>query len=310
MNSGHCRCDVAVAIDKEMVRDAARDVGAFRCGFAAVEPVDDEAVERYRRWLAERKHGEMAYLEKYDDIRRDPSLLLEGVRTLVSCAFNYTTDVHHPHIADYALGRDYHEVVRERLDAFAGWLRRTYGGETRVCVDTAPLRERYWAVKAGLGYLGLNNYLIIPEAGASFFLGEVLWTGTIAPDEPCRLSCRGCGACVSACPAGALGGDGIIDARRCLSYLTIEHRGELPADTPLGEHLYGCDVCREVCPECKGAPVSDIEDFRPSSALMLLDRERIGRLTPDDFTSLFRHSAIRRTKLSGLRRNAAFGKDG
>lgn len=307
MSSDCCKYDNG--IDREAVREAALAAGAFRCGFAAVGPVDPEAVERYRRWLSEGRHGEMAYLEKYDDVRCDPSLLLEGSRTLISCAFNYTPAVHHPHIADYALGRDYHEVVRELLSDFAAWLRGRYGGETRVCVDTAPLRERYWAVKAGVGYLGLNNYLIVPGAGASFFLGEVLWTGEVEPDEPCRLHCRGCGACVRACPAGALAADGYVDARRCLSYLTIEHRGDLPSGTPLGEHLYGCDVCRLVCPECTGAPVTDIGDFRPSSALMALDRERIANLTQDDFSALFRHSAIRRAKLAGLRRNAAFGND-
>ena len=251
----------------------------------------------------------MTYLEKYADVRRNPALLLEGARTIVSCAFSYARREHHPNIADYALGRDYHDVVRQRLESLASYLRAAGGGITRVCVDTAPLRERYWAVECGVGYIGRNNYLIVPGRGASCVLGEVLWTGTLPADRPCALQCSGCGACVRACPTGALHSDGTIDARRCLSYLTIEHRGELPEGIRLGSHICGCDECRRACRECDDTEPTAIAEFEASPRLMALNREAMARLSEEDYREIFRGSSLRRCKLEGIRRNAQNATD-
>ena len=164
-------------------------------------------------------------------------------------------------------------------------------------------------MKAGLGFIGLNNQLILPGAGSRFFLGEILTTLPLEPDEPAAPgSCEGCGRCLKACPGKALsaGADGrvTLDARRCLSYLTIEYRGELPEDVRLGRHVYGCDECQRVCPHNRVSPLSEIVEFRPREAVVALSAERIAEMTQEEFSAIFRRSAIKRTKLSGLQRNA------
>ena len=310
MSSEHCPCsDTALLAERVRQYALSAEVGAMACGFAAVADVAAVADERYCRWVESGSNATMTYLEKYADVRRNPALLLEGARTIVSCAFSYARREHHPNIADYALGRDYHDVVRQRLESLASYLRAAGGGITRVCVDTAPLRERYWAVECGVGYIGRNNYLIVPGRGASCVLGEVLWTGTLQADRPCALQCSGCGACVRACPTGALHSDGTIDARRCLSYLTIEHRGELPEGIRLGSHICGCDECRRACRECDDTEPTAIAEFEASPRLMALNREAMARLSEEDYREIFRGSSLRRCKLEGIRRNAQNATD-
>lgn len=287
----------------------ARAVGVTDLGIARAMPVGKEAVNQFRKWLADGCQGEMSYLEKYAEVRDDPRLLLDGAESLIVTAFNYyparRQAPDRPQIAAYALGRDYHEVVRERLARLADAIKRQWGGATRVCVDTAPLRERYWAVRAGLGFIGRNSQLILPGRGSHFFIGTILSTVAFAPTEPCKLSCGDCGACLRACPTGALDGSGRMDARRCLSYLTIEYRGPLSRGLSLGNRLYGCDACQMVCPHNRNAVATGIPEFAPSDEILSLTREQIARMTPEEFSRLFRHSAIKRTKLSGLQRNLA-----
>lgn len=284
--------------------------GVIRHAVADITPVDSVSQALYERWLAEGCQGGMDYLSRYPDIRTDPAQLLEGARSIVCCAIPYPNPNHLPprkaRIAAYALGDDYHEVVRERLTAVATRIEKAYGGYTRVCVDTAPLRERYWARKSGLGIIGLNNHLIIPGIGSCFFLGEILTTVRLEPTLPdLPADCGRCGRCVRACPTGALRPDGSVDARRCLSYLTIEHRGELPEGTDLHGCLYGCDICASVCPHNAGAAQAPVpEELMPRPALLNLTVEEAAQLTQEQFSALFRRSAIKRAKLAGLRRNA------
>lgn len=248
----------------------------------------------------------MAYLERWDDVRRDPRLLLEGARTLIVCAFPYYNKAECL-FSKYAVGRDYHEVVRERLGHVAAAVTAGAGAACRVCVDTAPLRERYWAVRAGLGFIGLNNQLIIPGLGSYFFLGTIVTTlGVVkAPPLPRAASCLGCGRCVEACPGRALDGHGGLDARRCLSYLTIERRGELPPGAlERASTVYGCDVCQRVCPHNADAVPTPIADFGPCPEVEALGLDDIIEMTPSRFRHLFAHSAVRRAGLGLLRRNA------
>lgn len=280
--------------------------GACRVGFAAAGPVDAVTRERYDRWIAEGKHAGMAYLDRYDDVRSDPRLLLDGAQTVICCAFDYRQAVRHSLFADYALGEDYHDAIRRRLTSAAAELCVKYGGETRICVDTAPIRERYWAARAGLGVIGLNGLLIVGGIGSKVFLAEILWTATVEPDQS-RLgeSCMKCGACIKACPGHALCGDMTVDAARCNSYLTIEHRGELPDGLRLDGRIYGCDICQDVCPHNRTAGSEAVEEFRPSEELMRLDIEAVRNMDADTYRSVFRHSAVRRAKLPQLLRNAA-----
>lgn len=302
MNSSPCLCHSG------HLRLLSEGLGIAALGVARVEPVGQSAADSYRRWIADGRHGSMAYLDRYHDIRTNPELLLPGARSIIVAAFNYyprrfqRPDA--PQFAYYAYGRDYHDVVHGRLNTLADRIRASAGGEFRVCVDTAPLFERYWAVKAGIGVRGLNSQLIIPGKGSYFFLGEILTTLDITPDSPATGGCGSCGACIKACPAKAINGDGTIDARKCLSYLTIEHRGELPQGTALGNHVYGCDECQKSCPHNRHACATDIDEFAPSEAFLSLDREKILNMTDDDFRAIFRHSAVKRTKLTGLIRNA------
>lgn len=264
-------------------------------------PVDAGAVAFHSRWLAEGRHAGMAYMENHAALRADPRTLLPGARSIICVAFPYYTDrpVALP-ISLYARGRDYHEVVRRLLEPLAAAL----PGESRICVDTAPLRERYWAARAGLGFIGRNNQLIIPGLGSYFFLGFVLTTEELPPTaasvEP---ACGDCRRCVDACPGRCISADGrAIDARACLSYLTIEHRGPLPDGMRLPT-LYGCDVCQQVCPHNARVRPTHIADFYPSAALAALTAADVAALTPGSFSALFSRSAIKRTKLSGLLRN-------
>ncbi len=291
----------------ESLRELAGAYGITAVGIADALPVEADAAETYREWINAGHNAGMDYLDRYNDVREDPRLLLDGAKSIIVCAFNYypaeKRNKSLPEFSIYSYGKDYHEVIKTRLNGFSALLREEFGGETRVCVDTAPLRERYWARKAGIGFIGRNNQLIIPGCGSCFFLGEIITTFRYQPDEPCRLSCGDCMACVNTCPGNAILDNGTIDARRCLSYLTIEHRGEFAEGTTLGNHIYGCDICQEVCPHNQGAKPTDIEEFSPTEAFLNLDRDAIAGLTPERFNSIFRHSAIRRAKLAGLLRN-------
>ena len=292
---------------KSAIAEQAKAAGVSALGIADACEVSAVDIERYRKWIADGCHGEMSYLERYDDVRSDPRQLLDGAQSLIVTAFNYFPKERPSgralRIASYALGRDYHEVVRERLEIVAAYIRQTWGGQTRVCVDTAPLRERYWAMRAGVGFIGRNCQLIIPGQGSYFFLGTILTTVHFAPNEPIGHDCGGCNACRTACPSGALRGDGTMDARRCLSYLTIEYRGELPDDCRIGSCLYGCDACQDACPHNRGAKPTEIEDFMPSEELLALTDSDMENMTQEEFSAIFGHSAIKRTKLAGLQRN-------
>ncbi len=291
---------------KDSIRCAILAAGACKVGFAVAAPVDKVVADSYADWIAGGNHAEMSYLDRYHDVRSDPRLLLEGAKTVISCAFDYRPSVRHPLFADYSLGSDYHEVIRQRLKPVAEEICRSYGGEARICVDTAPIRERYWAARAGVGRIGLNGMLIVDAVGSKVFLSEIIWTGQVDPDES-RLdeSCLRCGACLKACPGHALRGDRTLDARRCNSYLTIEHRGDLPEGLTLHGRLYGCDICQDVCPLDREPGETNVAEFAPSEAMMRLEVEAISRLTPESFNQIFRHSAVRRAKLAGLLRNCS-----
>ena len=293
-----------MTMDSDAVKELCRRAGAIAVGIAAVEPVDDESADSFDRWLASGANADMRYLGNYGDIRRNPVLLMPGAKTVICCAFAYTSP-EYPRsalFADYSLGDDYHVVLREALTPVAEAL----GGSTRICIDTAPIRERYWAVRSGIGFVGLNNQLIVPGVGAGVFLAEILWDGEAAADRPLEMTCGSCGACVKACPGHALDGKGALDARRCLSYLTIEHRGDFPPCSPRPQgRIYGCDICRDVCP--LGRPQSSVyvlPSLRPRPEVLSLSRTDIAAMDQETFSRVFRRSAVKRAKLSGLLRNA------
>lgn len=331
---------------KAMLADIRREVfavGAYACGVVRAMPVTAEAVARYEEWLADGNAGNMDYLGRYGEVRRDPRLLLdgEGARTLIVTLFAYQDNVHPaegvPYIAHYALGQDYHDVLRRRLKTVIGQLRPRFGGKWRVCVDSAPLMERYWAARAGLGVIGDNGCLIVPGVGANFFIATIVTTAQMPTDDPVEGTshCLGCGRCVRACPTGALRGDGSVDARRCISYLTIESHNDIPADIPTGNTLYGCDVCRRACPLacCKtdigqgrqlehsehsenlessehssvstsgkfAETMTVLPEFTPDSRLLSMTVADWRALDDEGYAALIAHSAMRRVSLDKLR---------
>ena len=300
------RNDIALQIKSQ-----AASLGFDACGFAAASLVDEAAEARYDRWIEQGHHGCMQWAEGHRDLRRDPSLLLDGAQTVISLALNYYPARFQPpealRVAYYAYGRDYHEVLREKLTELAHFIEQITGCATRPCVDSAPIRERYWAQRAGLGFIGRNNCLIIPGKGSFFFLGEIVTTAQLPPDEPCTMTCSDCGQCVEACPSGALSENGAVDASRCLSCLLIEnHAEELPqwVAEVVGNRVVGCDECQLCCPHNAHAVATAIDDFAPTDAVMTLTRERIQTMTGGEFKRTFAHSAISRLRYKTLLRNA------
>ena len=257
----------------------------------------------------------MAWAARHRELRDDPEGLLTGTKSVVVVAMNYypprLQPADAPQFAYYAYGRDYHEVIKQRLRQLATAIEQIAPCQTRCCVDSAPIRERYWAQQAGLGFIGLNNALILPERGSYYFLGIILTTLELDPDAPCTLSCGECQACIDACPSGALSGDGAVDARRCLSCLTIEHHGELPewVSSVLGNRVFGCDECQKCCPHNRQAVGNTTPEFQPKPELLALTLDDILAMTQEQFSSLFSHSAVKRAKLSGLQRNAQVIKE-
>ena len=293
------------------IKSQATSLGFDACGFAAAAPVDDEAVARYDRWIELGHNGCMQWAAGHRDLRRDPSLLLDGAQTVISLALNYYPTRFQPpeamRVAYYAYGRDYHEVLREKLTELAHFIEQITHCATRPCVDSAPIRERYWAQRAGLGFIGRNNCLIIPGKGSYFFLGEIVTTAQLPPDEPCMLSCGDCGRCIEACPSGALTGDGAADASRCLSCLLIENHDEQLPDwvaQVVDDKVVGCDECQLCCPHNAHAVATTVADFAPADAVMSLTRDRIAQMSAGDFKRTFAHSAISRLRHKTLRRNA------
>ena len=295
-------------LQAQTIKAEAARLGFSACGLARAERVDQTQEARFRKWIAEGKHGEMDYLARNIEKRMDPRLLVEGAQTMVVVAMNYLpADLpEKPPLARYAYGKDYHDVVRERLLALMQSLNLKPYEDGRAFVDTAPVDERYWAVKAGLGWTGRNGQLIIPRAGSYFFLGELILVHPAdAYDSPKRNLCGNCRACVDACPAGALCGDGSMDARKCLSYLTIEHRGPLPeeAGEQMGDCFYGCDRCAEVCPWNRFARPTQEAAFAPSAELLRMKTEDWRMLDVETYRRLFKGSAVKRAKDEGLKRN-------
>lgn len=288
--------------------EAITGLGFSACGIVRPAAVDVSTASHFRNWLAEGNHADMQYMEGYEEKRLDPRLLMPEARSIICVALSYVPDSSlftlHPSLSYYALGKDYHDVMKQRLRQLADNLSlKNY----RVFCDTAPILERYWAVQAGLGWIGRNHQLIIPHEGSMFFLGEIFCEEEVdAYDTPIPSKCGStCRRCLDACPTGALRDDGQLDARKCLSYLTIENRGEIPdeAAEKMGECFYGCDRCQLACPWNENAKPTKVEEFQPSQALLDMDKEKWRNLTVEQYRALFKGSAVKRAKYEGLMRN-------
>lgn len=301
----------------DSIKAEAQCLGFFACGIAKAEAVDAADADAYRCWIAGGGNAAMAYMENNIDKRFNPEQLFPGARSIVCVALNYTPAQRIPcseyQIAAYAYGKDYHDIVKGKLRQLAAAINGMYGEE--VCsaayCDTAPILERYWAQKAGLGWIGRNRQLINPDLGSRLFLGELLVTVPLAYDHPIANRCGNCRKCIEACPTQAFDKtSGMIDCNRCLSYHTIENRGDIPQElhSAIGTCLYGCDRCTDACPwNSRGIPASE-QLLQPSEELLGMTKDKWNDLTLEDYRRLFKGSAVKRVKYEGLKRNISIVK--
>ena len=302
------------ALTASAVKQQARSLGFDACGVAPA--ANHPELRFFREWLARGYAGEMAYLHRTADRRADVRRVLPSAQTVIVTATVYNTpspystecaDPARAHIARYAWGDDYHEVIGARLESLLTWMRDAspVPFEARVYVDTGPVQERVYAQHAGVGWIGKNTCVINPDLGSWVFLGVIICSLPLALDAPSFDQCGTCTLCLEACPTHALVAPGVLDSTRCISYLTIELRGDMPEEhrAGVGSHVYGCDVCQEVCPWNAAAPRSDDAAWQPRTAWDRVDLLTLAGRSDDELTAALHNSSMRRTKLQGLRRN-------
>ena len=280
------------------------------CGIAKAGPVAQEVATMFNNWVEKGCCATMQYLERNCDKRFDPTLLVKGCRSVITVALNYAPQQTIEGIANYAQGKDYHKIVKDRLYLLLRHINKICNAQGRAFCDSAPILERYWATKAGIGYIGRNRQLIIPGKGSNFFLGELLVDIELCYDTPLVGNlCGNCHRCIDNCPGKALSDNG-LDANKCLSYLTIEHRGELPEN--IGEMMkncfYGCDRCQTVCPHNRFSTPNNNKELQPNSTLLQMTKENWYNLTKEDYNGLFSESAVERCGYEQLMRNITLFK--
>lgn len=293
------------------LKEAAHRIGFDAIGVAAAVPLEEE-FERYQQWVDAGYHAEMGYMARNADARRDVACIVPKARSVVVVAKNYYTPYVHGSrgkIARYAWGDDYHDVLPPMLDALIAELGQIIPGSTsRRYTDTGPVLEKAWAVRAGVGWQGKNGNIIRRDIGSWFFLGVIITTADLEPDEPMPDYCGSCTACLDACPTQAIVQPAVVDAGRCISYWTIETKADVEIPLPIAEHLdgwfFGCDVCQDVCPWNRFQRPTDEPRFQPRLGQTTLDPAEIVTLQPETFVERFRRSPLKRPKLGGLHRNA------
>jgi len=298
----------------QFIRDEAYKLGFSFVGFAKAERMDVEA-KRLEAWLNKGLHGQMNYLENHFDKRIDPTLLVDGAKTVVSFMFNYhnpekQTDETAPKISMYAYGEDYHHVIKNKLKSLLEIINSQIGEVNgRAFVDSAPVLERDWANRAGVGWVGKNTLIINPKAGSNFFLAELIIDIELAPDAPMKDYCGTCTKCIEACPTNAIAPNGyLLDSTKCISYLTIELRDALPVEyqDKMENWMFGCDICQDVCPWNRFATKHSELAFEPTEDLLSMKKNEWLEITKEVFNHLFKKSAVKRTKFAGLKRNIDF----
>jgi epoxyqueuosine reductase len=295
------------------VKATAHKLGFSFCGVSKAEFLSEEA-PRLEAWLRKGYQGKMTYLENYFDKRLDPTLLIPGARSVVSLLYNYfpAKDLSEPgefKIAKYAYGEDYHFVIKEKLRLLMDDIREAVGQvEGRAFVDSAPVMERAWAKRSGVGWIGKNSLLLNREAGSFFFLAELILDLEFEYDGPVKDYCGTCTACMDACPTDAIPEPYVVDGSKCISYFTIELKDEIP-DEMKGKFenwIFGCDICQDVCPWNRFAKPHGEERFLPSPSFQDLTANDWKELTEDVFQKLFKNSPLKRAKFEGIRRNIKF----
>ncbi len=300
------------------IKAKARELGFDLCGIAPA--ADHPELAFFREWLRRGYAGDMAYLNRSAERRADVRHVVPSARTVIVTGTIYNTDRPYSiecgdsgraHIARYAWGDDYHDVVGGRMERLLAWMREQSAEpfEARAYVDTGPVQERVYAQYAGIGWIGKNTCVINPEKGSWIFLAEIICSLDLPCDVPALDQCGTCTLCIEACPTKAIVAPGVLDSNRCISYLTIEHRGDIPDEfreaigTHNGAHIYGCDICQEVCPWNATPPISSDPAWQPREAWDGVSVDDLAARSDDELRKAMKKSAMQRTKIAGVRRN-------
>ena len=292
-------------------------LGFLFCGIAKAGFLEEQA-PRLENWLKQGFHGEMAYMENHFDKRLDPRLLVDGAKSVISLGFNYFNpqkqhDPEAPKISNYAFGADYHDVIKQKLFQLLAFIRENIGEvDGRAFVDSAPVLDRAWAKKAGMGWIGKNGNLISKQKGSFFFLAELIVDLELEYDiEPTKDHCGTCTRCLDACPTEAIVAPAVVDGSRCISYLTIELKNEIPQEFKgkMDNWAFGCDICQDVCPWNRFSVLHNEPAFQPPYELLAMTKADWEEITEDTFKKVFKNSAVKRTKFTGLKRNIDFLKN-
>ena len=298
----------------QIIKQEAKRLGFDFCGISKAEFLEEEA-PRLETWLKAGMHGKMEYMENYFDKRLNPTLLVDGAKSVISLLYNYypeqTQVSEAPKISKYAYGHDYHDVIKEKLKEFLNTLKEKIGDVNgRAFVDSAPVLDKAWAKKSGLGWIGKNANLINKQNGSFFFIAELIIDLDLEYDGPIQDYCGTCTKCIDACPTEAIVEPFIVDGSKCISYLTIELKDAIPSEfkNKMDHWAFGCDVCQDVCPWNRFSTPHHEAQFNNQTGLLNLSTNEWNEMTEETFNKVFKHSAVKRTKYKGLKRNLEFIK--
>ncbi|MEM9143580.1 MAG: tRNA epoxyqueuosine(34) reductase QueG [Bacteroidota bacterium] len=298
-----------------MIKAEAQRLGFLSCGISKAEFLEEEA-PRLEKWLNQNMHGEMQYMENHFDKRLDPTKLVEGSKSVISLLLNYYPGEQQSgdtlKVSKYAYGQDYHQVVKSKLKALQEFISSEIGEvHGRAFVDSAPVLDKAWAAKSGLGWIGKNSNLLTQKVGSFYFIAELILDLDLDHDAPVTDHCGSCTACLDACPTGAIVEPFVVDGSKCISYFTIELKNEIPISVQgqFADWIFGCDICQDVCPWNRFSKPHREPLFDPHPELLSMKKKDWEEITEDVFRRVFQKSAVKRTKFSGLKRNIAFLKD-
>ncbi|MEH6704146.1 MULTISPECIES: tRNA epoxyqueuosine(34) reductase QueG [Galbibacter] len=299
-----------------LIKTEAKRLGFLSCGISKADFLEEEA-PRLEKWLKNNMHGEMQYMENHFDKRLDPRLLVEGSKSVISLLLNYfpsqtQQDPEAPKISKYAYGTDYHFVIKDKLKQLLTFI-ETEIGEVggRAFVDSAPVLDKAWAAKSGLGWVGKNSNLLSKQVGSFFFIAELIVDLELDYDAPVTDHCGSCTACIDACPTEAITEPYVVDGSKCISYFTIELKDQIPTEFSgkFDDWMFGCDVCQDVCPWNRFSKPHNEPLFNPNPELLSMSKKDWEEITQEVFSEIFKKSPVKRTKFAGLKRNIEFLKD-
>ena len=298
----------------ELIKNEAKRLGFISCGISRAEFLEDEA-PRLEKWLKMKMNGEMKYMENYFEKRLDPTKLVDDAKSIISLTYNYyPEDLQNkeaPKVSKYAYGMDYHYVIKEKLNFFLTFIKDKIGNvHGRAFVDSAPILEKAWAAKSGIGWVGKNSNLITKQVGSFYFLAELIVDLDLDYDTIESDHCGQCTACIDSCPTEAITEPYVVDGSKCISYFTIELKENIPQEFKgkFDDWVFGCDVCQDVCPWNKFSKSHKEPLFQSSSELMKMSRDEWNEITEETFNKIFKNSAVKRTGYKGLTRNLNFIK--